>query len=169
MSSVIDSESECVYVVDGDTIDIINGNRLRLADINIPEIGENGYQEAKDYMKSLVLFEDLFIDYDDYGSMSYGRYICMVFIQYNSTHLRNVNLEMLESGYTELMDYTNNEFDPDCWELYIKYSEPEDPSSEGPDLEPYPDSFTIVILVKTLGLFFGLLIIGFFILYKVFK
>ena len=38
------------YVVDGDTFDISTGDRIRPADIDAPEMGSVGGQEAKDYL-----------------------------------------------------------------------------------------------------------------------
>ncbi|MSS74440.1 thermonuclease family protein [Candidatus Pacearchaeota archaeon] len=42
-------------IIDGDTIEIESGQRIRLICINTPEKGEGGYKEAKDYLKSTIL------------------------------------------------------------------------------------------------------------------
>lgn len=41
------------YIVDGDTLDV-GKTRIRLWGINTPERGEQGYQDAKDYLKKLT-------------------------------------------------------------------------------------------------------------------
>ena len=41
-------------VVDGDTIKIENGQKVRLLGINTPERSMDGYQEAKDYLKDMA-------------------------------------------------------------------------------------------------------------------
>jgi micrococcal nuclease len=47
-----DASGYCSYVVDGDTLDVDGVGRIRLVGVNAPEVGEPGYQEAKDYVKS---------------------------------------------------------------------------------------------------------------------
>jgi endonuclease YncB( thermonuclease family) len=49
-SGEIDRVAAVTRVIDGDTFDIDSGERVRFADINTPEMGEIGYQEAKDYV-----------------------------------------------------------------------------------------------------------------------
>mgnify|MGYP000639802180 CR=1 FL=1 len=51
-------------VVDGDTLDLNNGDRIRFSGINTPETGECYYQEAKDFLSSLVLNKNVFIEKD---------------------------------------------------------------------------------------------------------
>jgi len=53
------------HVVDGDTFDGFPSGRVRLADINAPEVGESGYYEAKDALTQLVLNKWVYLDVDD--------------------------------------------------------------------------------------------------------
>jgi len=51
-------KGEVVYVVDGDTIDVLNNNtkiRVRFYGIDCRERGESGYQEAKDFITAALL------------------------------------------------------------------------------------------------------------------
>lgn len=41
---------------------------------------------------------------------NYGKLVCVVYVEYNSTHLVNVNNAMLDEGLAVLDDYPN-EFD----------------------------------------------------------
>ena len=41
--------------VDGDTLELIDGEIIRLLCVNTPENGEKGYEEAGAYLSSLVL------------------------------------------------------------------------------------------------------------------
>jgi micrococcal nuclease len=75
--------------VDGDTIDvridlgfsIYHTVRLRLARINTPEKGEQGYQEAKDFVSSFIGCPVLLkTNKED----KYGRYIAEVTLQSKS-------------------------------------------------------------------------------------
>src|SRR5688500_752261 len=48
----IELEGKVTYVVDGDTLDI-NDMRIRLSLVDTPERGQEGYQEAKNFVKDL--------------------------------------------------------------------------------------------------------------------
>jgi len=109
-------------IIDGDTFDTPLG-RIRLADVDAPEYGEAGYEEAKLYLKSLILYRTVYLDIDDlYKTDKYGRYICVVYVRYNSTHLLNVNKALLKAGLARVADYPN-EFNPYKWTLYVYYPE----------------------------------------------
>ena len=116
----VDLVATVYKVVDGDTFDAFPSGRVRLADINAPELDEAGGQEAKDALTNLVLNKKVYLDVDDlYVMDKYNRLICVVFIDYNSTHVLNVNKWLIENGYAQTTDYSN-EFDPDTWTLYNK-------------------------------------------------
>ncbi|RLG16595.1 hypothetical protein DRN63_04025 [Nanoarchaeota archaeon] len=118
----VDMIAEVYKVVDGDTFDAFPSGRVRLADVNTPEVGEPGYKEAKDALTSLLLNRKVYLDIDDLYVMDrYNRLICLVFVDYNSTHVLNVNKWLLENGYAEISDYPN-EFNPNTWKLYYEKS-----------------------------------------------
>jgi endonuclease YncB( thermonuclease family) len=107
-------------VVDGDTFDAFPSGRVRLADINAPELNEAGGQEAKNALTNLVLNKKVYLDVDDlYVMDKYNRLICVVFVDYNSTHVLNVNKWLVENGYAQIVDYAN-EFNPNTWTLYSR-------------------------------------------------
>ena len=82
--------------------------RIRLADIDSPDRGEVGYQEARNYILSLVLDQEVFLDIDDiYETDIYDRFIAVTYVCYNSTHLLNINKVLLEKNYANLMNYPN--------------------------------------------------------------
>ena len=58
----IPKETESLYKVtrgiDGDTIELSSGERVRLICIDAPERGVDGYSEAVDYLEILILNED---------------------------------------------------------------------------------------------------------------
>ena len=79
-------------VTDGDTFDTAEGFTIRLADINAPEIYEPGYLESTEYLELLIEGKTVILDIDSItGTDPYGRYVCLVFVEYNSTHYMNVN------------------------------------------------------------------------------
>ncbi len=106
-------------VIDGDTFDVSPVGRVRLADINAPEIGQSGAQEATEYLAFLVFDQLVYLDMDDvHGTDVYGRTVAMVYVQYNATHLINVNQALLDAGLAVVDDFPN-EFDPATWTLYV--------------------------------------------------
>ncbi len=140
-----DATGNVYHVVDGDTIDVASFGRIRLADIDTPEVGQAGYQEAKDYTTSLVLNKQVYLDVDDlYGKDRYGRWVCVVYVRHNGTHLLNVNEALLEQGVAALDDFPN-QFNPQDWTLYV-YSpltatpgttSPGPPSTSAPPSPPF--------------------------------
>ena len=116
----IDKISSVTSITDGDTFDISTGETVRLADINAPEFYQAGGNESKDYLRSLVYGRSVYLDEDDLsGEDQYGRLICVVYVDYNLTHFLNVNDALLVGGYAVEYDFTNNEFDPDTWALFV--------------------------------------------------
>lgn len=75
------------YVVDGDTIDveidlgfkISTKQRLRLARIDTPERGQEGYQEAKDFVTNCVLNKEVLINTEKVSK--FGYYLAEVIVQ----------------------------------------------------------------------------------------
>jgi hypothetical protein len=62
-------------IVDGDTLDI-NNVRVRLALVNTPERGENGYTEAIDFVQSVCgMGTTALVDEDDRNMDVHSRYI----------------------------------------------------------------------------------------------
>ena len=47
----------------------------------------------------------------------YGRIIAVAYMDYNETHLLNINKWLVEEGYARVWDHPN-EFNPGTWKLY---------------------------------------------------
>jgi micrococcal nuclease len=109
--------SGCVKnVVDGDTVDVhfnICGiQRVRLVGIDAPEIGEAGYEEAKEFLNETCMWEEVKLDVDDEKQYDpYYRILAVVYV--NET---NVNEKMVKEGYAEVMYFPPSEFDCREWE-----------------------------------------------------
>jgi micrococcal nuclease len=134
-------------VVDGDTVDVrfnIYGiQRVGLVGINAPEIGEEGYEEAKEFLNETCMWEEVKLDVDDEKQYdSYYRILAVVYV--NET---NLNEQLVKEGYAEVMYFPPSEFDSREWIHTDKdISEPL-PSSE-PVVEPaLPPSESFLILV----------------------
>jgi hypothetical protein len=91
---------ETTYVsrfIDGDSFEI-PGDEVRLADVSAPEWNEYGGERATE---------------------AHGRLIAVIYVKHDSTHYKNVNKALLNQGVVDLTDYTNNEFNPSSWRLYV--------------------------------------------------
>ena len=81
-------------VVDGDTLDLDNGERVRLVGIDTPDRGECGYDEAKLVLASLVLNQPVTLEPGDEDRDSYDRLLRYVLV--NGV---DVGGQMLAQGY----------------------------------------------------------------------
>ncbi len=102
-------------VVDGDTVDVhfnICGiQRVRLVGINAPEIGEEGYEEAKEFVNKTCWGEEVKLDVDDEKQYdTYYRLLAVVYV--NGT---NLNEKLVKDGYAEVMYIPPSEFDSREW------------------------------------------------------
>ncbi len=134
----VDASGQVTRVVDGDTIDVSGVGRVRLADIDAPEWGYPGFDEAFQYATSLVLSRTVYLDIDDvYGQDRYDRRVAVVYVRHNATHLLNLNEALLEAGLAEVSNY-NNEFSPYTWTLYVYSlaSPPPPAGNNGGDYRP---------------------------------
>jgi len=129
----IDDTGNVSYIVDGDTFDVQDLGRIRLADIDAPESGDSGYQEAKNHIISLIYDKTVCLDIDDkYRTDIYGRIVAVTYIRHNSTHFLNVNKDMLDRNFAVIMNY-DNEFDPSEWTLYVNEIVSDTPSATDDD------------------------------------
>jgi endonuclease YncB( thermonuclease family) len=117
-----DLTGQVSYVHDGDTFDINSGNTaIRLADIDAPEYGEAGYDQAKWYLYNLVYGKTVYLDQSTLNGLSFDRLVCIVYIDYDSSNYLNVNKKMIASGYASQIDYSND-FNPATWTMLVPKS-----------------------------------------------
>ena len=120
-SGEIDLEGVADWVEDGDTFVLSSKEWIRLADIDAPNFSEPGYFEAKSFLLLLIHNKTVHLDVDDVDGVfqrdKYGRLVCVVWIEYNSTHFMNVNKRLLHEDLAVALDFSN-EFNPYLWSLY---------------------------------------------------
>ena len=118
-------------VVDGDTFDVTIEKagakvaylveRIRLADVDSPEMESENGPAAKDFTFALLMNKRVYLDIDDLsanGRDSYGRLICVAYLTgfYGQPIAApNFNRLLVDSGHARLDNFTNNEFDPKDW------------------------------------------------------
>ncbi len=83
--------AEVERVIDGDTIKLANGSKVRLLGINTPEEGERFYKEAKLRLEQYITSGDVFLDIR--GVDKYGRLLAYVYI--NNTL---INKQLVKEG-----------------------------------------------------------------------
>jgi micrococcal nuclease len=95
-------------VLDGDTIELENGERIRLIGINAPETDEPFYQEAKLALEEMVFSKKIAIQKDtSLNKDKYGRLLRYVF-----SEGKLVNCEMVRLGLAKVtIDSNGNYFD----------------------------------------------------------
>lgn len=89
-------------ILDGDTVDLDNGERVRLSGINAPEKGECGYEDAKLFLENLTLGKEVFLEQEVQNRDSYGR-----LLRYLSVGDVAVNALLVEKGYVRVFDAYN--------------------------------------------------------------
>jgi micrococcal nuclease len=143
-------------IVDGDTIEV-DGQSIRFALVNAPELHEYGGIDAREYIQSVCpVGSTVLVDEDDGQTQgSYGRTIAIVYCNDLNYIL---NAAVIESGHAVIdTPYcSNSEFSYDYWALYgCVYDKPSqtqqpkkepsqtpqpscDPSYPGVCIAPYP-------------------------------
>lgn len=89
-------------VVDGDTIELENGLKVRLKGINTPEKGNFFYEDAKSFLKK---YEGEKIGLVSFGYDKYGRILGYIFYKDNL-----INKKILEEGLATLYFYEKDSF-----------------------------------------------------------
>ncbi|MDX1371683.1 MAG: thermonuclease family protein [Nitrososphaeraceae archaeon] len=113
----IELECKVNYVVDEDTLDF-NDKRIRLSLVDTPELGEEGYKEAKEF-KKLCLDKKGEVDIDDGERRGdrYGRDIGVVFCDSINVNkeLTDNNLARIYTEYCDVSEFKNEQWaKPDC-------------------------------------------------------
>jgi len=118
----IDKTASVTSVIDGDSF-YITGDEVRLADVSAPEWDESGGTVATSALKGLISGKTVYLDTDQKsGRDRYGRLIAVVYVKTSASQYININKALLNQGVVSRTDYTNNEFNPSTWTLYVSIS-----------------------------------------------
>ena len=97
-------------VIDGDTVELTNGERVRYIGINTPEIAHYGKaaeyygKEAKEFNKRLVLGKNIRLEFDEERYDKYSRTLAYVYLEDGTF----VNAELVKLGYAKTMPIKPN-------------------------------------------------------------
>lgn len=99
-------EARVDYVIDGDTVVLEDGTHVRLLQINAPERGECGYEEATNRLRELVGHKVVKIEQDPlFGNEDkYKR--TLAYLHVGDV---NVNVELQREGYVNTLFYNGVE------------------------------------------------------------
>ena len=87
-------------VIDGDTVVLLGGERIRFIGMNTPEEGMYFYAEARDVLKIMILGKEVWLEKDVSEYDQYGRKLRYV---YHGDIF--VNLEMVKRGFANTFTY----------------------------------------------------------------
>lgn len=91
-------------VIDGDTIEIEGGKRVRLLGIDAPEKGQFLYNESTEWLTSKIEGREVKLEADEEKRDKYGRLLKYVFLGNEF-----INLELVKQGYAKALIIPPNE------------------------------------------------------------
>ncbi len=141
----IDSTATATTVIDGSSFMINSGETVKLAGIDTPSSGQQGYSEAKNYLTNMVQGKTVYLDIDNLATPDqYGTLMSVAYLDYNSTHYENVNMAMLVNNYAVPSSLSNSEFNPSSWTWFISKitPSPTPTSTSAPTASPSVTAFT---------------------------
>lgn len=95
-SEKILNQAQVNRVIDGDTLELVNGEKVRLLHINTPEKGEFCYEEAKNKLEELILNKSIFLERDMQANDKYNRSLSYIYLDKED---KSVNQILVEEGY----------------------------------------------------------------------
>ena len=90
--NLVRKEAVVTKIIDGDTLIIDGGEKVRLLGIDCDERGKECYSEAKEFLEQETLEETVRIETE--GRDVYGRTLAYIFLEE-----KNINLKIVERGY----------------------------------------------------------------------
>ncbi len=107
----VEKTGVCTQVVDGDTIYLDTGEKVRFVGVNTPERGVEGYISSKNFVQKFCLNKKIGLDVDNAKHTDrYGRTLAVVIVDG-----KNLNEMLLKEGLAEVMYMPPSEFYPYNW------------------------------------------------------
>jgi len=98
-TSNLEGPYKVTKVIDGDTIEIQAGEKVRLSGINSPESGECYYEQAKTKLENLIMDKEIYLERDKTNKGKYGR--LLRYIHYKKTEINSL---LVREGYAKVYD-----------------------------------------------------------------
>lgn len=93
-------EATIATIVDGDTVYLHNGEKLRYQGVNCPEKGQPYYQEALEENKKFTEGKKIKLEYDGYKMDRYDRVLA-----YPIVADKNISIELVRQGLCRFVNY----------------------------------------------------------------
>ena len=106
--SVNFSDNYVSNVIDGDTFELANGDRVRLICVDAPELGKAGANDSKTFLEILILNKDVRLEKDLEDKDNYGRLLRYVYVNDSFNEEVFVNKELVKEGYASVFRYGND-------------------------------------------------------------
>jgi micrococcal nuclease len=94
-------------IIDGDTFRMSDSETIRLICVDAPEKGKEGYEDAKNFLSHLVLYNQVRLEKDVSETDEYGRLLRYVYVNFSGREIF-VNQELVKEGYADLFPYGND-------------------------------------------------------------
>jgi micrococcal nuclease len=95
-------DSRVLRIVDGDTVDIRGSTRVRLLNIDTPEIGQPYADEATALTRSLILSKNVRLELDVVERDAYSRLLAYVYVETDAGWVM-ANLEIVRAGLARVL------------------------------------------------------------------
>ena len=93
-------EAKVKRVIDVDTIEVANGQIVRLVGVNSPNNGEPFEEESTEYSKKLIEGKKVKLEYDSYKSDRFGRILAYILV-----NDKNLSIELVKKGLAKVTIY----------------------------------------------------------------
>jgi len=96
------------YIIDGDTIILTNGEKIRYIGIDTPERGQCWYRQAKEFNRKLIGGKKIRLELDKGNRDRYQRLLRYVYVVDQDGVEKFVNLELVKAGLARAKEYKPN-------------------------------------------------------------
>lgn len=93
------------YVIDGDTIILTNGEKVRYVGMDTPERGQCWYRQAKEFNRKLISGKKVRLELDKSNRDRYQRLLRYVYVTDKNGAEKFVNLELVKAGLARAKEY----------------------------------------------------------------
>ena len=119
LSIQMDKTGTVTSVIDGSTFTLNNGETIKLAEIITPASGEAGFESSRSYLANMIQGKTILLDVDSLIVSDQGEFLCVAYLDYNTTHYENINKAMVENHYAAPMSTHTTEFNPSTWIWFV--------------------------------------------------
>lgn len=102
------------YIIDGNTVILENGERIRLVGIKAPDKYDDYGIEATDFLKKLIEGKTVYFQEDKLNPQDdFGRMRGLIYFD-----KKNINIEMIRSGYAHIYPVLPSMISYDEWKIF---------------------------------------------------